>query len=140
MDAILRAELLCDTITLEKPSENATKPESEFSVYRYLDDMHACISGRRFNRKMLRWASIDRYDFKLWCKRRNIPMPEFWFPPSWHLDYDLPENDLLPGYSYLRRDWTAEEWGLWRKEQKATADVSAPARDTSPLESPLGDP
>ena len=83
MDAILLAELPCETITLEKRGFEAD--EKEFSVYHWLDDIYYCIQGLAFNRKLLRHAVIGRYDFKLWCERRNIPLPEFWFPPDWNL-------------------------------------------------------
>lgn len=103
MNAILKAELVCETLSLEKP-QNDPDLSADFSVYGHLDDIYACIWGRRYNRKLLRWAVIDRYDFMLWCERRGIPLPDFWFPLGWHLEYELPENVLLPGYSYLRRD------------------------------------
>ena len=131
MDAILSAELLCDTITLEKPSENR-KVEPEFSVYRFLDDIYACSAGQYFNRKMLRWASIDRNDFKLWCERRNIPLPEFWFPPGWNLEYDRPEGESLPGHWYYRRDWTSEQWEQWRKQQAEEVGSDSPERIDNP--------
>lgn len=102
MDAILKAELACISITLEKPS--AGHPiDPEISVYTYLDDIYACIWGKRFNRKLLKWASIDRVDFHQWCERRGIPLPGFWFPPGWKLDYEMPEEELLPGHGYLKR-------------------------------------
>lgn len=116
MDAILSAELPCESITLEKrPFE---PDEKKFSVYHWIDDIYLCIWGHHFNRKLLRHASIDRYDFMLWCERRNIPLPEFWFPPGWNLEYVLPEGDIHPGYYYLRRDWTREDWAAWHMEQE----------------------
>ena len=121
MVAILQAELLCISISLEKPTNNPDLPP-EFSIYRYLDDVEACIAGHRFNRKLLRLAIIDRYGFMTWCERRGIPLPEFWFPPGWKLDYELPEDELLPGHSYLRRHWSAEE--------KAEYGIAAEAEGT----------
>lgn len=137
MDAILKAELPCVTITLEKPSADA-QVDPVFSVYRYLDDIYACVAGHRFNRKMLRWADIERYDFKLWCERRNIPIPDFWFPAGWNLEYDLPENEMHPGHSYIRRDWTAEDWEHWRKErEEAVKTDSSESVDTPVAGEPL---
>ena len=111
MEAILSAELVCETISLEKPSRN---PElmQEFSIYRYLQDVEACIAGRRFNRKLLQWALIDRYDFRTWCERRGIPLPEFWFPEGWKLEYELPEDELPPGYLYLRQHSPQQSEGM----------------------------
>lgn len=104
MDAILKAELVCITITLEKPTPE--RPiDRELSVYTYLDDIYACIHGTQFNRTLLKWAEIDRVDFQQWCERRGIPLPQFWFPPGWKLDYELPEDELLPGHGYLKRKW-----------------------------------
>lgn len=112
-NAIVSAELPCLTITLEKTTE---APDA--SIYRYLEYMEDCISGQVFSRTFLQDAYIDRFDFKLWCERHKIPLPEFWFPAGWGLVYEIPEGDLLPGYSFLRREWTPEEWSLWRKEQE----------------------
>lgn len=115
MDAILSANLACETITLEK--RDFSPDERQFSVYYWLDDIYACMHGQRFNRKLLRWAHIERYDFELWCKRMNIPLPEFWFPPDWNLEYELPEGEIRPGHGYIRRDWSSEEWEAWKIEQ-----------------------
>lgn len=94
--------------------------------------IYLCIQGHRFNRKLLRHAAVDRYDFKLWCERRDIPLPEFWFPPSWKLEYELPEDDIHPGHWYVRKDWTAEDWAAWREVQdKAAAVPSAEAGENS---------
>lgn len=120
MDAILKGDLCCESITLEK--RHFESNEKVFSVYHWLDDIYACINGHHFNRKLLRHAIIDRYDFKLWCERRGIPLPEFWFPPGWKLEYELPEGDIPPGYWYSRKDWTAEDWTAWKEEQQAAQD------------------
>ena len=40
MEAILKAELVCETITLEK--RHFEPDEKEFSVYHWLDDIYAC--------------------------------------------------------------------------------------------------
>jgi hypothetical protein len=115
MDAILKGVLSCETITLEK--RNFEPDEKFISVYHWIDDFYDCIHGNYYNRKMLRWAQVDRFDFMLWCERMKAPLPEFWFPPGWNLEYDLPEGHLPPGYFYMRRDWTAEDWKAWHAEQ-----------------------
>ena len=135
MDAVLSAELLCESIELEK--REFQPDEKEFSIYFWLDDIHDCIYGRHFNRKLLRHASIDRYDFKLWCERRNIPLPEFWFPAGWNLEYELPEDELRPGDYYIRKDWTPEDWALW-KERKS-GPKNAVLTDNQEAEQPLDD-
>lgn len=135
--AILNAELPCVTITLEKPSE-LHPVDPEWSIYRYIDDMYACIAGQRFNRKMLRWALIDRYDFKLWCERRKVPLPAFWFPPGWNLQYELPDDDLLPGHSYIRRNWTPEQWASWREDQESRSKGGTSESAGSATPEPVG--
>ena len=122
MDAILSAELPCETISLEK--KEFDPEEMEFSIYNWIDDIYLCIGGQKFNRKLLRHAAIGRYDLMLWCERRNIPLPEFWFPPGWNLEYELPEGEIPPGYYFIRRDWTREDWEAWRKEQAAAATLA----------------
>ncbi len=137
--AILKGELGCMTITLEK--RKFEPDEKEFSVYHWIDDIYACIGGNYYNRKLLRWASVERFDFMLWCERMKIPLPEFWFPAGWNLEYDLPEGEVHPGLYYLRRDWTSEDWEAWKLEQDALeteqADTSS---QTAPGESELNLP
>lgn len=123
MNAILSAELPCETITLEK--RRFEPEEKEFSVYFWIDDIYQGMWGQKFNRKLLRHASIDRYDFMLWCERRNIPLPEFWFPPGWNLEYELPEGDIRPGHYYMRQHWTADQWDAWHQDQGESEDPAA---------------
>ena len=82
MDAILSQELECITLSPEKWSPEKDAPP-EFFIRHYLDDVYACIAGHHYNRKLLRWAMIERSAFESWCERRTIPLPEFWFPPGW---------------------------------------------------------
>lgn len=119
MDAILSAELPCESILLEK--RKFEDFEKRFSIYFWLDDIYDCIHGHDINRKLMRHAEIGRYDFKLWCERRTIPLPDFWFPPGWNLEYNLPDGDIHPGHYYVRRDWTREDWEQWHKEQAESA-------------------
>ena len=116
MDAILGAELACESISLEK---RKFEPEEKiFSVYYWLDDIQGCIHGHRFKRKLLRYAFIERYDFQLWCERRNILLPEFWFPAGWNLEYELPEGEVRPGHYYIRKYWSQEQWDAWHAENE----------------------
>lgn len=137
MDAILSAELACQSITLEKRDFEAH--EKDFSVYYWLDDIYLCIWGHKFNRKLLRHASIERYDFMLWCERLNIPLPEFWFPPGWNLEYELPEGDIRPGHYYTRSHWTTDQWLAWRKEL-GEEEEPAPVEDETEGEQPESAP
>ena len=127
MDAILAGELSCESITLEK---RVFEPEEKkFSVYYWLDFIDDCIHGHYFYRKLLRHAQVERYDLKLWCERRNIPLPEFWFPTGWNLEYEFPEGDLLPGYYYMRKDWKKEDWVAWAEEQNQRDENSGDVTD-----------
>lgn len=130
INAILAANLACENITLEK--REFASDEKKFSVYYWLDDMRDCIYGRRFDRRLLRWAHIDRYDFKLWCERMNIPLPEFWFPPDWNLEYQLPENEVAPGHLHVCRDWTDEEWAGYRESRQTEGPFVAEVEAIAP--------
>lgn len=103
IDAIHKAELSCESITLEK--REFDKNEKKYSFYYWVDDFFATTSGRFVSRDLLKWAHVSRYDFMQWCQRMNAPLPEFWFPNGWNLEYILPENELHPGLSYAIKDW-----------------------------------
>lgn len=95
MYAILHGEIVCMNLTLAKrPPESKADPR--FYIRTYMNDVNDCIFGKRFNRKLLRWATLDRMDFQEWCERRGIPLPEFWFPPGWKLDFEMPELGTPP--------------------------------------------
>jgi hypothetical protein len=94
MEAMLNAYLRSENVFLEKrnPNDpNAFPPE--FYIRSHLASIEACIEGRRFDRRLLRFAVIDRQVFRQWCERQGIPLPEFWFPPGWSLTYRYPEDD-----------------------------------------------
>jgi hypothetical protein len=82
MDAILEGHLYCSTLGLEKSSPIYVD-EPQAGIRFWLDDVYAVIQGIAFDRKLLRWAQIDRWAFEQWCERRTIPLPEFWFPTGW---------------------------------------------------------
>lgn len=106
MKAILSADLGCWSISLEK--RDFEKHEKEFSVYYWIDDIYYCIGASYFNRKLLRHAVISRFDFLEWCKRMNIPLPGFWFPQGWNLEYSIEEGELKPGNGYQLKYWSEE--------------------------------
>lgn len=106
IDAIHKAELSCETITLEK--REFDKDEKKLSFYYWVDDFFSTTSGQSVSRNLLKWAHVGRYDFMQWCQRMNAPLPEFWFPNGWNLEYELPENELHPGHSYIIKDWSED--------------------------------
>jgi hypothetical protein len=91
MEAILQGHLYCDTLGLEKHSAiYADVPQ--LAIRYWLDDVNAAIAGAAFNRKLLKWAVVERWSMLQWCERRGIPPPEFWFPADWNLDYKWPDD------------------------------------------------
>lgn len=100
MDAILQGHLDCESLSLDKYHGDA-REEASLHIRYWLDDVYACIWGKKFDRKLLKHASIDRQAFLEWCERRAIPLPEFWFPKGWNVEYPWPdaetcvESDLL---------------------------------------------
>ena len=100
MAAILKGHLDCTTLSLEKRNpEAANCSPPEFFIRHYLDEVYECIAGRRFDRRLLDWAGVHRWAMQQWCERQGIPLPEFWFPPGWKIDHDLPyfdEDETIP--------------------------------------------
>lgn len=124
MEAILKGDLGCENIELEKRHFDAD--EKMLSVYYWIDDIYDCMFGRKFNRKLLRWAHVERFDLMLWCERMNAPLPEFWFPHGWNLQYELPEGHISPGHYYIRKNWTTDDWKEWHEwEEKQKTDVAS---------------
>lgn len=132
MDAILSAELRCETIELEK--REFAPDEKQFSVYYWIDDIYAAMGGHTFSRKLMRHAVVDRYDFKLWCERRNIPLPEFWFPQGWSLEYELPDGEIHPGHYYYRKHWTPDDWAAHLAAEEGKEELDAVAEGEVPEE------
>lgn len=92
MDAVLNGHLYCSTLHLEK-YDPRTSDSPELFIRHYIDEVYECIWGRKFDKKLLTWAQIERWSMKQWCERRGIPLPEFWFPRGWQIDYELPEEE-----------------------------------------------
>lgn len=91
LDAILSEHLECLTLASEKYAGD--DPElAKCHIRFWLDDVYAAIHGTYYNRKLLKWAVIERGAFRDWCERRSIALPEFWFPPGW-TEYRWPEYD-----------------------------------------------
>ncbi len=94
MDAILNGHLDCSTLSLRKWNPDTDDKElQQFFIRYHLDAVENCVWGRRFDRKLLRWARIERWAMQQWCERRGVPIPEFWFPPGWKLEYEWPDDD-----------------------------------------------
>lgn len=103
MGAILHGHLDCESLSLDK-YHGDDREEASLHIRYWLDDVYACIWGKKFNRHLLKHASIDRQAFLEWCERRGVPLPEFWFPNGWNVEYKwsdqevaVEENDLTTG-------------------------------------------
>lgn len=96
MDAILHGHLDCTTLSLSKWGPEDGEDMRPFFIRHHLTDVEACIAGVRPNRRLMRWAGVSRGSFQEWCERQGIPLPEFWFPPGWKLDYEWPSDEPEP--------------------------------------------
>jgi len=94
MEAILSGEILCETLTLAKRPLDS-KADPNYYIRTHIDDVYNCIWGKKYNRKLLKWAVIERHSFREWCEIRSIPLPEFWFPPGWKYSFEMPEGGTL---------------------------------------------
>jgi len=94
MEAILAGEVLCETLTLAK-FPPGSKADPNYYIRTHIDEVYACIWGRKYNRKLLKWAVIERGSFREWCEIRSIPFPEFWFPLGWAYSFEMPEGGTL---------------------------------------------
>lgn len=94
IDAILNGEIDSLTLRIDKwKAEDGVENQKYFIRY-YMDDVYACIWGKKFNRTLLKQASIDRFEMKQWCELHSIPPPEFWFPSGWGYSYRWAERDV----------------------------------------------
>lgn len=91
LEAILSEHLDCLTLSSQKYAGDDKLTAMSYIRY-WMDDVYAGVGGQYYNRKLLKWATVDRSAFQDWCERRSIPLPEFWFPPGW-TDYRWPEDD-----------------------------------------------
>ena len=127
INAIHKTELACESITLEK--RVFEKDEIKFSFYYWIDDFFSTISGQHISRKLVKWAILDRYDFKQWCERMNAPLPEFWFPTGWNLQYELPENSYPPGLMHNLKALSKESRIAYFENLKKTESGKATIAD-----------
>lgn len=147
MEAILSGEIICNTLTLAKLPPGS-KADPRFYIRTYIDEVYECIHGQHYDRKLLKWASLDRMDFHEWCERRGITPPEFWFPPGWKLRYDEeqfghpglwvshvePENDSSLVHLAYEKHYTDAD--RERDEKALHADNASPSDNQSPADIP----
>ena len=94
MDSILNGHLDCYTLISRKWNPKTDdEGTQQFFIRYHLNAVENCAWGRRYDRKVLKWAHIERWAMQQWCERRGVPLPEFWFPPGWKLEYEWPDDD-----------------------------------------------
>lgn len=91
IDQIAAAHLQCDTLSMQKYL-GKDREESRYYIRYWLPLIEDCIVGRHYSKELLKFASIDRGDFQNWCARHKAPLPEFWFPVGWGIDYEWPDD------------------------------------------------
>lgn len=91
LEAILKDHLVCETLD-QKKWDGVDREVAPFHIRHWIDDINAAIRGEYYSRKLLLHAVIERFQFKDWCERCSIPLPEFWFPTGW-TDYRWPFED-----------------------------------------------
>lgn len=122
-DAILNADLVSDLL-MEKWHPGADSPP-EFYIRYYIDDIYACIWGRKFNRKLFKFVGVNRWHFQKWCEMYNIPLPEFWFPPGWKIEPDRFMDDKSEAIDDETDDLVTKDETNADKESKLKANQKA---------------
>lgn len=106
LKAILSGEVICQTLCLDKLPAGS-KADPRYYIRTHIDDVYACIHGTKFNRKLLKWATLERSSFLEWCSFRGITPPDFWFPPGWKDSYENPDG-IHPGLIVRHNEPTDE--------------------------------
>ncbi len=88
---IHHGHLDCFSLLMEKYDGN-DPDEAKFHIRHWLDAVEACSDGRKYDKALLKWAIIDRQSFQEWCERHKVPLPEFWFPIGWGIEYEWPDD------------------------------------------------
>lgn len=136
VDAIYHGELPSSTLQMDKWKAEDGEDMKPYFIRHHLEDVWACTAGKAYDRSFLKWASIDRWDMKTWCDAHSIPLPEFWFPPGWGLEFDwtsaerkaeAPEDDTVDGTqdrlrASARTRIACQEIAkaIWREEPETT--------------------
>src|SRR5688572_12506101 len=64
--AIYQGELSCSTLMMEKWRESEGDDMKPFYIRHHLDSIWACIGGSSPDRKLMKWARVDRWALKEW--------------------------------------------------------------------------
>jgi len=148
IDAIWNAQLDCSTLSHEKREEHADIPPELF-IRTHASAIVDCVHGIRYPRSLLKFAEVERSAFQGWCQRRNIALPEFWFPAGWSIDYQWPGADdsapAKPSESIEQHRIRLDKWHriqmacqqvalfIWQKQPKLTIKEMALRREIREL-------
>lgn len=104
---IYESRLECLTLRMEK-YHGHDPVEARLHIQSWLPAIAACTAGRNIDRKLVKWAVVDRFAFFTWCENHKIPLPEFWFPSGWGVEHECLDNEppggfLSPAESTLQR-------------------------------------
>lgn len=67
--------------------------EAKLYIRHWMDSVDSCTEGSHYDKEFLKWAIIDRQSMQEWCERHKVPLPEFWFPTGWGVDYKWPDDE-----------------------------------------------
>ena len=90
---IHHAHLECSSMDNRKWQPEDGEELRKFFIRYWLRQVEECSNGQSFDRQMLKWAHIERDAMQEWCERRGVPLPQFWFPPGWKLEYEWPDYE-----------------------------------------------
>lgn len=91
INEIHHSRLECESLNTNKYHGDDPE-EAKYYIRYWLDSVYDCTNGKRYDRKMLRWAGVGRQELQEWCERHKVPLPEFWFPHGWGIEYEWPDD------------------------------------------------
>lgn len=89
-------------LIMEKRRPDSDNPK-EFYIREYLDEIYACIAGQEYPKKLLKFITVDRWAFDLWCEQSGYPRPDFWFSVEYKWPDDGEEPEIAPEEEKPRR-------------------------------------
>lgn len=116
---IHHGHLDCMTLFMDKYRGN-DPDEAKFYIRHWLDAIEECSDGKRYDSTLLKWAIIERQSLQEWCERHKVPLPEFWFPLGWGIEYawpdDTPEEEQKqqPGESVKEKKIRLDDNHRWQ--------------------------
>lgn len=91
IDQIYASHLNCETLSMTKYIGDESY-SAKFHIRYWLNSIEDCVEGQKYSRELLHFARIDRHELHEWCTRHALPLPEFWFPNGWGVDYEWPDD------------------------------------------------